>query len=277
LLPVAVAAAFEDPADEGGLVWLADQWWAAWVMLIVFCAIGFWMVRSLVLHRGRQSQIQQAARGSGMSYREQDGFGLDRVKFAHMPAGDGRGWAASHVVTLIAKDAAKIHAFDARTWVEVAVDETVNRENAVRRRRRGEGQVSDRIVRKYVGGTMSGAVAPLPINAPRLVIGRENMVSKVFAAATRLDLDVESEAFNRSYHVIGQDRGFASALLGARMIDLMVSTEGKISFEFFGSWLLLHTDQLEPTLFPGLARLADEMRHVVPSLVVERWGRATTP
>ena len=56
------------------------------------------------------------------------------------------------------------------------------------------------------------------------------------------------------------------------MIDLMVSTEGKITFEFFGRWLLLNTEQIEPELMPGLARLADEMRQVVPALVVRKWG-----
>ena len=118
-------------------------------------------------------------------------------------------------------------------------------------------------------------MACLPFHAPRLVVGRENLVSKLFATATRIDLDVESEAFNRSYHVIGEDRSFARELLDARMIDLMVSTEGKITFEFFGHWLLLHTQQVDAGLMPGLARLADEMRRVVPSLVVQRWGRAT--
>ncbi|NIR42341.1 MAG: hypothetical protein GWN79_29550, partial [Actinobacteria bacterium] len=50
--------------------------------------------------------------------------------------------------------------------------------------------------------------------------------------------------------------------------------EGRISFEFFGSWLLLHTARVEPELMPGLARLADEMRRVVPRIVIERWPSA---
>ena len=67
---------------------------------------------------------------------------------------------------------------------------------------------------------------------------------------------------------------FAREVLDARMVDLMVSTEGKITFEFLGRWLLLHTEQIEPELLPGLARLADEMRQVVPALVAQKWGRA---
>lgn len=262
--------------DENPLVWFLEQWWSSWVMLVVFCAAGYWMIRSMMLHRGRERQVKQAALANGMTYRAQDGHGLDDVKFAHMARGDGRGWSASQVVTMTARDGAKVHAFDVRSWVEVAVTEGANGEKSVRRRRTGEGRASDRIKRKYIGGTQTAAVAPLPINAPRLVIGRENLLSKAFATATRLDVDVESEFFNRNYHVIGDDRSFAAAVLDAQILDLMVSTEGKITFEFFGTWLLLHTEQIEPELLPALARLADEMRRVIPQLAIDRWSRAAT-
>jgi hypothetical protein len=272
---VAIAAEsvnpFEEP-EEDGLVWLAEQWWTPWAMLAVFTIVGFWMVRSLVLHRGRAPQIERAAAASAMQYREQDGFGLSTVKFQHMAKGEGRGWTASQVVTMEASDGADVHAFDVRSWTDYAVSELSDGEKKLRRHRLGRGSVTDQIVRRYAGATQTAAMAPLAINAPQLVVGRENIVSKVFAAATRLDLDVESEFFNRSYHVIGTDREFAKAVLDAQMIDLMVSTEGKITFEFFGRWLLLHTEQLDPALMPGLARLADQMRQVVPQLVIDRWG-----
>lgn len=263
----------DDGQDDDALVWLADQWWTPWVMFVVCTVIGLWMVRSLVHHRDRGSRIRRAANAAGMSYREQDGFGLSAIEFHHMVRGQGRGWTASDVVTLEARDGAKVHAFDVRSWTEYRVTENENGERTMRRNRRGEGRVTDTLVRRYQGATQSAAVAPLPINAPRLVIVRENLASKLFTAATRLDVNVESEAFNRSYHVIGADRDFAHEVLDARMIDLMVSTEGRITFEFFGTHLLLHTEQLDPRLLPGLARLADEMRRVVPRLVVDRWPR----
>jgi len=268
------AAAFEEPREDGALVWLSEQWWTPWVLLAVFSVVGLWMIRSLLHHRGRDGQVARAATASGMDYRDQDGFGLSKVAFHHMARGDGRGWTASHVVTLTARDGAKIHAFDVRSWTEFAVNSNAQGEKTVRRSRVGEGRVSDRIQRKHQGATQSAAMAPLPINAPRLVVGRENLASKLFVTATRLDLDVESEMFNRSYHVIGEDRAFAREVLDARMVDLMVSTEGKITFEFLGRWLVLHSEQIEPELLPGLARLADEMRQVVPALVAQKWGRA---
>ena len=275
-VPILAAQPFDEPAEEDSLVWLSEQWWTPWVMLVVCSAIGLWMIRSLLHHRGRDHQARQAARASGMEYRSEDGFGLSKLGFHHLPRGDGRGWTANHVVTLTSRDGAKVHAFDVRSWTEFAVNESAQGEKTVRRVRMGQGRTSERIIRKHQGATQTAAMAPLPINAPRLVVGRENLVSKLFATATRLDLDVESEMFNRSYHVIGSDRAFAREVLDAQMIDLMVSTEGKITFEFSGHWLLLHTEQIEPELLPGLARLADEIRQVVPALVVSKWGRAPT-
>ena len=113
---------FEEP-EEDGLVWLAGQWWTPWAMLAVFTIVGFWMVRSLVLHRGRAPQIERAAAASAMQYREQDGFGLSTVKFQHMAKGEGRGWTASQVVTMEASDGADVHAFDVRSWTDYAVSE----------------------------------------------------------------------------------------------------------------------------------------------------------
>ncbi|MEM7142353.1 MAG: hypothetical protein AAF548_15120 [Actinomycetota bacterium] len=269
---VLAAQPFEEPTEDDLFVWLSEQWWTPWVMFTITFAICFWMLRSLLHHRGRGRQMALAAEANGMSHREQDGFGLSRVSFHHMARGDGRGWTASHVVTMTAKDGATVHGFDVRSWTEMAISENENGEKTVRRRRIGTGSITDRIVRKHHGKTNTAAMAPLPINAPRLVIARENIVSKVFAAATRIDLDVESEFFNRNYHVIGEDRAFAQAVLDAQMVDLMVSTEGKITFEFLGTWLLLHTEQIEPELVPALVRLADEMRRVVPRLVRDRWG-----
>ena len=260
--------------EEDLFTWLSDQWWTPWVMFGVSIVVGLWMIRSLVLHRGRAHQIERAAASAGMQYREQDGFGLSKLGFHHMARGDGKGWSASHVVTMDHGGRRKTHAFDVRSWVEYTVTEDRQGQQVVRRGTSKDSPASAKVVRKFTGGTSTAALAKLPINAPRLVIARENLASKLFSAATRLDLDVESEAFNRWYHVIGSDRAFAREILDARMIDFMTQTEGKISFEFHGNWLLLHTVQLEPELMPGLARLAEQMSRVVPQLVIDRWPSA---
>ncbi|MDG1411969.1 MAG: DUF3137 domain-containing protein [Acidimicrobiales bacterium] len=90
-------------------------------------------------------------------------------------------------------------------------------------------------------------------------------------ASRRDDIETESEFFNRSYHVITDDGEFARRLLDTQMIDLMLRSEGKISFEFFGRYVLLHTVRVEPELLAGLARFAAGFPVVVASLVKERW------
>ncbi len=263
------------PVEDDTWLWLSEQWWTPWVILVASLGVGLWMIRSMVLHRGRHRQIQRAAEAAGMRFQAQDGPGLARIRFRHFLSGEGQGWSASNLVTLALSEG-EVHAFDARSWTEFDVVERSGGQHQMRRRR-GDAKGGTRVIRRHSGRTISGAVAQLEINAPRTLIAKENLISKLFTTATRLDLDVESGPFNRSYHVISDDRRFAQALLDARMIDLMVRTEGRISFEFFGRHLLLHTVQLEPELLPGLARLADEMSRVVPQLVVDRWPAGGQP
>lgn len=259
------------------LVWLSEQWWTPWLLFGVTAALGLWMVRSLVLHRGRARQIARAAAASGMDYRAQDGQGLSKVSFQHLASGEGRGWTAVDVVSFEGRDGVRAHAFDVRSWTEYDVDEDENGERRYRRRSAANDvRGFSRTIRRHQGATRTAAMVPLPLNGPRLVVARENFVSKLFAAATRLDLDLESEAFNRSYHVICEDRRFARAMLDARMIDHMVRTEGRMSFEFVGSWALLYTTRLEPELLPGLARFAHELRAMVPRLAIEAWPSSAT-
>ena len=192
----------------------------------------------------------------------------------HLARGEGRGWTATNLVTNHGRDGLLAHSFDVRSWTEFDVTEEGDGEGSYRRRRAGPDSAGfSRVMRRHRGATRSAAMTELPINAPRLLIARENVASKLFAAATRLDLDVESEMFNRSYHVICENRRFAETLLDARVVDLVVRTEGRISFEFAGSRALLFTVLLEPELMPGLALLAEEVRSVIPQLAIDHWPR----
>ena len=262
-------------SEEDLFGWLADQSWTPFALCAVFCAVGLWMLRSMVIHRGRHPQTRRAADQAGMRWSAQDPHGLSRVRFTHLARGDGRGWTATNVVTNRGRDGLLAHSFDVRSWTEFDVVENADGDRSYRRRRPGEVSAGfSSVVRRHRGATRSAAMTELPINAPRLLIARENMASKLFAAATRLDLDVESEMFNRSYHVICENRRFAETLLDAQVVDLVVRTEGRISFEFAGSRALLFTVLLEPELMPGLTLLAEELRSVIPPLAIDRWPRA---
>ncbi len=89
-----------------------------------------------------------------------------------------------------------VHAFDAHSFTEHEVNQRRGRSNTIRR-----------------GSKVTAAIVGLPINAPRTLITHESLASKLFATGTRLDLDVESDLFNTTYHVISEDRRFARHLL----------------------------------------------------------------
>ena len=264
-------------SDDELFTWLSEQWWTPWVLFAITMVVGLFMVRSLVVHRGRGPRISRAAAASGMRYSAQDPKSLSSLSFAHLGTADGTGWTAVDVVIHEGRDGIESYAFDVRTWTEYEVVEGDDGERSYRRRRAGRPSVSSRLVRRHRGATRTAAITPIGLNAPRLVVARENVASKLFSRVARLDLDVESESFNRSYHVLCDDRAFARTLLDARMVDLMVQSEGRISFEFVGPWALLHTTRIEPELLPGLARYAEELRSVVPRLAVERWPSAVQP
>ncbi|MEM7427997.1 MAG: hypothetical protein AAF441_18035 [Pseudomonadota bacterium] len=115
----------------------------------------------------------------------------------------------------------------------------------------------------------------MPINAPRVLIVKENLASKLLASLTRIDLDVESELFNRRYHVLTSDKAFARSLLDARVLDLIVQGEGRMEFEFLGTKLLIRTPVLEPELMPGLVTYAERFPTVISDLVRERYRDAS--
>jgi len=176
------------------------------------------------------------------------------------------------VVTGQGRDGVAAHAFDVRMWTDydVTVDDDGNKRRRRRRNQGGERGFSN-VERRHQGATTSAAMTTTPLRAPRLVVAKENVASKLFSRATRLDLDLESESFNRSYHVICRDRAFARAVLDARMIDMMVRSEGRMSFEFVDDWLLVHTDRVEPELMPGLVAYAHDVRSVISRQATEGW------
>ena len=259
MIPPLLQSSPSDPAERTIVDILSEAWWTPFLMLGVVVAIGLWMLPSLVKHRGRAEQIQKAALAAGHRFQEQDGPGLARNRF-RLLVPDGRSkWIASNVVTAD-RGPAIVHVFDARSYTEHEVDQPEGRSKTVRRGR---------------GSTVTAAIVSLPINAPRTLITHENLASKLFTTATRLDLDVESDLFNTKYHVISEDRRFARDLLEARVIDLIVQSEGRMAFEFLGSRLLVRAPLLEPELMPGLAGYVQRFPGVIGAVVADRWPDAT--
>ena len=187
-----------------------------------------------------------------------------------MPSG-GLNWNASHVVTS-ERRGSPAHGFDIRVWAEVEVSD--NDEGFGRSNWFGTGTGSTKTVRQTRAREASGCIVTLPINAPRVMIVKENLASKLVATLSRVDLDLESDLFNRSYHVLTADKAFARLLLDARVLDLIVQGEGRMEYEFVGTKLLIRTPLLEPELLPGLVTYGERFADVIPGLVRDRYRTA---
>lgn len=243
-------------------------------LLVVWAAIGIAFVLAaaslptLVRHRRRGPAIAAAAEQAGLRYRAQDGHDLGRYRFDLLVPRGGLRWTASHVVTS-EQLGSPTHAFDIRVWTEVEVDghrEGIGSANPVGLR---IGTAKTR--RQTRAKEASGCIVRLPINAPRVMIVQENAASKIVAAVSQVDLDLESDLFNRRYHVLTADKAFARSLLDARVLDLIVRGDGRMEFEFVGNLLLIRTPALEPGLLPGLVRYGEQFPTAISSLVRDRY------
>lgn len=251
------------PALEG-----TDAALFMWGLIALSVLVFAWTVPSLVKNRSRAPHVEKAALGSGMRFQEQDGPGLGRLRFQMLVPSNGLNWNAFNVVTS-ERHGAPAHAFDIRVWAEVEVERRRNDDWV------GGGKGETKLVRQTRGKAMSGCVVTLPINAPRVLIVKENVASKMLATVSRIDLDLESDLFNRTYHVLTSDKAFARALLDARVLDLIVQGEGRMEYEFFGTKLLIRTPVLEPELMPGLVTYGERFPNVISTLVRERWRDAS--
>lgn len=244
----------------------------AWLVMGAAFLVALVSIPILWRHRGRGPGIEKAAKQSGLRYQEQDGPGLGRYRFNILVPSNGLQWNASHVVTS-QRYGSPAHGFDIRVWTEVEVDAD---DDGYRRSGWLSGEKTGRTktVRQTRAKPASGCIVDLPVNAPRVMIVKENLASKLLVAVAKVDLDLESDFFNRNYHVLTSDRTFAQELLNAQVLDLIVQGEGKMEFEFLGTKLLIRTPVLEPELMPGLVAYGERFPNAISALVKDRYRNA---
>src|SRR3954453_16428802 len=188
----------------------------------------------------RADDLPHVAAKAGLKFSEGDPFDCTRIPFALFRKGDGRG--AENVVWRDADDGHSYRAFD--YWY---YDEDSKGNKSYHR--------------------SSCAMALVGSAWPEIAIVREDVLSKLASAVAGGDIDFESEEFNRLFSVRCGDRRFATALLDARMLELLVSTRGELSFELKGRWLLVWTSPVEPALVPGLLGVAESFVKAIPAVV----------
>ena len=213
-----------------------------WIYLVGLA--GFALVSAVGAWRRarRRQDISAVARRAGLQYSQEDPFDCTRVGFALFRRGDGRG--AENVLWRDDEDGHVYRAFD--YWY---FDEDSNGNKTHHR--------------------FSCAMALVGSAWPDISITREGVLSKVAGAVAGGDLDFESEEFNRMFVVRCHDRRFATALLDARLLELLVGTRGELSFELKGRWLLVSAPPVRAPLVPGLIGVAEAFVEAIPTVVWE--------
>jgi len=122
----------------------------------------------------------------------------------------------------------------------------------------------------------TAAMIELPFTSPHLTISTENWWSKIKRAVGLRDIEVESHDFNERYQVRCSDDRFAITLLDPAMIGWMLSPNsglGSVTFEFLGTWMLCHCDQLKVEQLPGMLAWGQSVRSQLPAVLTELYRR----
>lgn len=112
--------------------------------------------------------------------------------------------------------------------------------------------------------------APLPW--PRLAVLPERVEHRVVDAIEGRDVDLELEAFNRTFEVRAEDRRFATVLLDARMMEWLLSLPAGSGFEIMDGTLLFHVPRRLDRNIGGALEATQSFLERVPPVVASLYG-----
>jgi hypothetical protein len=183
------------------------------------------------------------ARQLGLTYTQDDPYGLLGAGFELFQKGDGRG-----IENVIAGtwQSIEVRAFD-YWYFEESTD--------------GQGHRS----RSYY--RFDSAILPVGAVCPHLLIGHETFLSRLAGALSFHDIEFENEGFNRAFNVKCEDRKFANDVVDSRMIDWLMANGDGAKFEVTGGAALVAIDKCDPNQLVGLLGLARGFVDHVPKVV----------
>jgi hypothetical protein len=220
------------------------------VATIVMMTIGILAAWSTHLRSERLRALPIVARTAGLEFSESDRFNCTAVAFPLFRAGDGR--KVENVMWRDGGNSHPVRVFDYSWYSE-------HRDNSGRVRRRWQH--------------VTCSLAQHNGKWPELRVARQGLVDSLGERLGLRSIDLESEEFNRLFFVRCSDARFATDLLDPQMMQFLLTTEGKITFETKGRFVLLSTSRLDAKLMPGLLAVADEFVARVPPVVYDVYGR----
>jgi len=219
------------------------------LIVVALCALlGAVLIPWWLRHR-RQADLATVAARYGLQYSAFDPFGCTRIAFPLFRKGDGN--TAENVVWRDRADGLPIRAFDFTYFIE------------------GHNDAHDVVTRTEKRFTC--VLAQIDGSWPDVSIAREGFLQKALGFVGLGDIELESEEFNRRFALRSHDRRFAVALVDARMIDFLLSTEGRFTFFVKGRWVLLVSDPVIPELVPALMGVSEAFVEHIPRVVYELW------
>jgi hypothetical protein len=120
--------------------------------------------------------------------------------------------------------------------------------------RNGNGNVRSTCALIHVGGWW-----------PHLQIGPEVPGAGLARAFGVRDIELESEAFNERFHVLCDDRRFATAFFDPLMMGwLLEDAPGRLRCEVRGDWALVALPRVHATEMPAVLAFAHRLREHIP-------------
>ena len=228
-----------------------------YLLLAGFMVLGLASILAWKRQATRQAEFPRVARAAGLSFSEGDPFNSARVPFHMFRLGDGR--EVANTMWGSAPDGAPVRAFDFSYYVE-----SNNGRVGLTTGFLGTEPIEEP-TRRYRHYTC--ALTEVPAVWPHLMVTPEKGLTKLIGALDGADIDFESGEFNRMFRVTCEDRQFAQTFIDAQMIEFLLSTKAEFQIEVRGRWVLFTTAVTPPRGFPGLMKLSNAFRSVIPPLV----------
>jgi hypothetical protein len=226
-------------------------------MLVGFVGLGLASIAAWKHTADRGRRLERLAAANDFTFSHDDVAGLTALPFDLFVQGDGA--MVHNVLTGRAPDGLPARVFDFTYFVEA--NERDGDPFGAEDRLRLQARSSRRYHR------FSCCVTEMPTAWPHLVINPEGLGRKLLNKLGGHDVEIESEAFNRSYGVTCDDRRFAELLIDPGIADLVLGTNKTFRFEIRGRWLMSATARVPAHLALPMIRLNTEFRRRVPQLL----------
>lgn len=200
--------------------------------------------------QARREELLLTATQLGLQFDVRDPFGLTGLPFATLRTGDRR---KTHHVLHGVLDGDHVQVFD----LDVEHDSTDAKGN---RQTRTE---------HYTCATLAVPGAWFP----HLELDRENLLTRAKGALGFRDIEFESDAFNRAWHVRCRDKRFAYALIDTGVMEFLLDLEG-FRFELNNDGMLAVHRRVGPEDFLSMHRALVALRGVLPDVAKELYPGA---